>query len=297
MDSFGNPVQGAIISAGTWRGHRNRLHLEAKSDAEGNFTVADAPADEVKFDVRKEGYMMVEDLPMSPSGEKYSVTLQAPLKIVGSVRDAETGKPLEKFSLIEGSGYEDGRAPEWMGATAKTISDGRYSVTIVQERFPRLVRVEADGYMPAESRVFRPYDPDKGEITYDFKLRKAAPMTGIVLGLDGKPLAGADVYLATNEMAITDRKVTYFGQTNRKMTFYVNNTTTKTDHDGRFKFAPEPEPFCLVVVHERGVAMLTEEEFKSSEPISIEEWSNQNQTLRIVRKPANGQTGCPNQFP
>lgn len=61
--------------------------------------------------------------------------------------------------------------------------------------------------MPGESRIFRPYAPDKGEITYDFKLTKAAPLTGIVLGLDDKPLANADVYLATQRMNINKRKV------------------------------------------------------------------------------------------
>ena len=297
VDRDGKPLKGVSIYARSWRGHSNRLHLEAKSDADGNFSLADAPADEVQFDFSKEGYMHVDNFLMSPSGGKYSVTMKSPLKIIGSVVDAETGKPLEKFSLIEGVGYDDGRAPEWEGATAKTIFDGRYEITIVQEGFPSLVRVEAEGYMPAESRVFRPYHPDKDEITYDFKLRKAVPLSGTVLGLDGKPLANADVYLATNQMTINNRKVIYFGQTDHKISFYVNNFTTKTDGEGRFKFAPEGEPFCLVVVHEHGVAMITEEKFKSSVPLSIQAWTNQNQTLQIVRRPANGQTGIPYQFP
>lgn len=298
VDSDGKPVNGVNVSAWSWRGHSKRLHLEAKSDADGAFSLADAPVDEVQFGFRKEGYMGVDNFSMSPSGGKYSVTMKSPLKIIGSVVDAETGKPLEKFSLIEGIGYDDGRAPEWEGASAKTISNGRYEITIRQEGFSRLVRVEAEGYMPAESRVFRPYNPDKGEITYDFKLRKAAPMTGLVLGLDGKPLADADVYLATSEMTISNRKVDYLGQTDRKVSFYVNNSTTKTDGEGHFKFAPEVEPFCLVVVHEHGVAMMTEEEFKSSAFLSVMPWAEENQTLRINRRPASGQAvDFPNKSP
>ena len=296
-DDDGKPVKGASISARSGGGGSNRLRLEAKSGTDGSFTIADAPGDEVRFYFRKDGYMMVDNFPMSSSGESYSVTMKAPLRIVGSVVDAKTGIPLEKYSLIEGVGYDDGRAPEWEGASAKTIFNGRYEITIAQEGFSRLVRVEAEGYMPAESRVFRPYDPDKGEITYDFRLHKAAPLTGTVLGLDGKPLAGADVYLATNQMTIDNRKVSYYGNTNRKTSFYVNNCTAKTDGEGRFKFAPEVEPFCLVVVHEQGVAMITEEGFKSSVPLSIQEWTNQNQTLQIIRRPVNGQTGLPYQFP
>jgi beta-lactamase regulating signal transducer with metallopeptidase domain/uncharacterized GH25 family protein len=297
VEDVGKPVEGASISARSWRGESNRLHLEAKSASDGSFRIADAPGDEVRFDFHKNGYMMVNNFAMSSSGQSYSVTMKAPLKIVGSVVDAETGKPLEKFSLIEGVGYDDGRAPEWEGASAKTIFNGRYEISIEQEGFSRLVRVEADGYMPAESRDFQPYNPDKGRITYDFKLHKAAPLTGTVLGLDGKPLANADIYLATNQITIANRKVGNIGMTDHKVSFYVNNCTAKTDGEGGFKFAPEVEPFCLVVVHEQGVAMITEKVFKSSVPLSIQEWTNQNQTLQIIRRPVNGQAGLPYQFP
>jgi hypothetical protein len=117
-------------------------------------------------------------------------------------------------------------------------------------------------------------------MTYDFKLSKAAPLTGTVLGLDGKPLADAKVYLATQQMTITNRKETYHG----------HNRTVKTDAVGRFKFSAEVEPFCLVVVHDQGVAMITEKEFISSVPLSIQPWTNKNQTLQIIRRPAPGQS-------
>jgi hypothetical protein len=61
--------------------------------------------------------------------------------------------------------------------------------------------------------------------------------------------------------------------------------------DGELRWnPPEIEPFCLVVVHEDGIAMLTEEQFESGDKISIEEWNVGNETLQIVRKPAKGQS-------
>jgi beta-lactamase regulating signal transducer with metallopeptidase domain/uncharacterized GH25 family protein len=279
IDENGKPVKGASVSARRWREKDNRLHLETKSDAEGNFRLSDVPVDDVEYDIGKDGYLMLEHFPMSPGHDKYSVTLKAPLKIIGSVVDAETGKPIEKFSFIEGFEYGDGRAPDWQRYKTKKISNGKYEMTIIQERFSYRVRIEADGYMPGESRPFQAYAPDKGTVTFDFKLRKAPPLAGTVVGLDGKPLAGANVYLATQLMNLTDRKV----MNDR------DHRIAKTDEAGRFTFAAEVEPYCLVVVHEQGIAMLTEKDFGSSQPISLEPWTNENQTLQIVRRPAPGQ--------
>jgi hypothetical protein len=116
-------------------------------------------------------------------------------------------------------------------------------------------------------------------VTYDFKLKKAEPLTGTLHDLDDRPLAGADVYLATGRMNITDREVSSAEGARH----------VKTDREGRFKFPAEVEPFCIVAVHEQGIAMTTEKEFKSAEPLAIEEWTDANSTLQIIRRPAKGQ--------
>jgi uncharacterized GH25 family protein len=279
VDMNGKAIKGATVSARSWRGHDNRVRLGSKSDAEGNFRLADVPLDDVQYDISKEGYMLVEHFVMSPSQNDYVVKMKSPLRVVGSVSDAESGKPLTRFSMTEGIDYDDGRGPEWMQHTTKKILDGRYEIKITQEGFSYRIRVEADGYMPGESRAFRAYDPDQGEVTHDFKLKKAAPLSGVVHDLDDVPLACADVYLATGQLGIEDREVSYPGTARH----------VKTDGEGRFKFPPEVEPFCLVAVHEQGVAMITEKEFKPSEPLALEEWADANSTLQISRRPARGQ--------
>ena len=223
--------------------------------------------------------MVVENLSLSPSPDEYSVVMKSPLRITGSVVDAETKKPLAKFTMMRGTDYDDGRAPQWMRYDQKTITNGEYETTIVQENFLYRIRVEAEGYLPGESRIFRAYDPDKGEVTYDFKLNKAAPLTGTVVGLDGEPLADAEVYLATQPIYINNRKINSDGE----------SLSSKTDEAGRFEFPPEIEPFCLVAVHEQGVGIINEKEFKSSPHISIGPWTAKNERLQIIRRPAPGQ--------
>jgi hypothetical protein len=277
VDENGKPIKGVSVYARSWREVSNRLHLEGQTDAEGRFRLADAPADEVQYDLGKQGYMSIDSFPMSPSREEYTATIKAPLRIVGSVVDADSGQPLEKFSLTIGTDYDDGRAPYWMRHSNKTITDGRYETKITQEDFVWRLRVEAEGYLPVVSRVFRPYAPDKGKVTYDFKLSKADLLIGSVFGLGGDPLADADVYLATQRMNIANRKVSWTEQ-----------PPVKTDPAGRFKFPAEVEPFCIVVVHPQGIAMLTEKEFEGTTQISIQPWTPENHTLQIIRRPAKG---------
>ena len=104
-------------------------------------------------------------------------------------------------------------------------------------------------------------------------------MSGTVLNLKGEPLAGADVYLAINRVNIDDRKVIY----------HDGSLATKTDKAGRFTFPAEVEPFCLVAVHEDGIAMVTEKGFAESTELRIRPWTADNKQLQIIRRPAPGQ--------
>ena len=130
--------------------------------------------------------------------------------------------------------------------------------------------------MPAVSRIFKPYNPDKGRVTYDFKLTKADPLTGTVLDPDGEPLAGAEVYLATHPLKVKDRKVASFSLRNNRM--------ARTDSAGRFEFPPEVELFYLVVLHDQGYAMITEKEFADSPAVTIQPWTTENRTFRVQRR-------------
>ena len=84
-------------------------------------------------------------------------------------------------------------APEWERYNSKTVSNGRYQFEFASRVFAWRVRVEADGYMPAVSPVFRVDGAaQRHEQTYDFELQKAPPLTGMVRAPDGQPLAGAE---------------------------------------------------------------------------------------------------------
>jgi beta-lactamase regulating signal transducer with metallopeptidase domain/uncharacterized GH25 family protein len=282
VDENGNPIEGVSISLDRSQQHNGRLNLSTVTNAKGEFRLADAPRDGVTYDFRKEGYMSVEDFEMSPAPkdaagrQTYLIKMKQPLRIVGSIVDAETGRPLSKCTVIWGWDRNNGPAPSWQRLThSKKITDGRYEWELTQEWLSSRLRVEADGYMPAVSRLFKPGDKDKGRVTYDFKLKKSPPMSGTVLGLDGKPLVGAEVFLATEMMLVNDRKAASHSVRQNRM--------VRTDAAGKFQFPPEVEPFNLVVLHDNGRAVVTEKEFAKSPTVRIEPWTADNSTFRAER--------------
>lgn len=281
VDEEGKAIPGATIAANQWRGRRGQLPLQTESAADGTFTIVDAPDDKVEYSVYKDGYLTSEQLDMLPMQDEYEVTLRWLVQVVGSVVDADTGKPLEKFSVMQGIDYDDGRAPHWMIHDKKLYSNAKYVSGIRQSTFKYRVRVEADGYMPDESRLIKPYDPDKGQIKIDFKLRKAANLTGTVETATKQPLANAEVYMVRGRMNINDRNVIYVDQ---------GDPTAKTDAAGRFEFPPELEDYCVIVVHEQGLGMVTQKQFIANSKITIEPWDYYRSQLQIIPRPAQGES-------
>ena len=155
LDESGKPVEGVSIIERRWRGQQNRLGLGMKSKADGSFEIADVPADEIIYDFSKDGYMNVENFAMTPGGEDYTVLLKPPLTISGVVVDAETDKPIDRFVLVKGIDYGDGRAPDWLRYDTTQVAGGKYETVFDQEGFLWRLRVEAEGYLPSESRTFR----------------------------------------------------------------------------------------------------------------------------------------------
>jgi len=286
VDQSGKPIEGVSVSVGRWQQQNSRLRLSTTTNAKGEFRLADAPRDGVTYDFCKDGYMSVENFEMSPAPkgavgrETYLIKMKQPLQVVGSIVDADTNKPLTKCMLIWGWDENDGRPPSWQRLCfSKRITDGRYDWVLSQEWLSSRFRVEADGYMPAVSRLFKPGDTDKRRVTYDFKLKKAPPMSGTVLGLDGKPLAGAEVFLATDMIMVNNRKAS---SNSLRM-----NRMVHTDAAGKFQFPPEVEPFYLVVLHDKGRVMVTEEEFAKTPAVRVEPWTDENRTFRAERSPVN----------
>jgi hypothetical protein len=144
----------------------------------------------------------------------------------------------------------------------------------------RRLRVEADGYMPAVSRVIH---DDENDPVINFVLRKAAGISGIVRRPDAAPLAGADVVLVSPSQPAF--------LTNGQPPTGNDHRIVKTSGDGRFAFPPQEPPFTIVVLHDRGFAERTIRDASTPLPsdLTVRPWGRIEGTFRIGRRPGAGQ--------
>jgi len=276
-DQAGKPIERVTVFAEQWRQSRRRLHLEAVTDAEGNFRITDAPADEVIFDIGGRDHMVLEGFAMKPGKRRYHIMLRPALTVSGAVVDAQTGQPIDKFTMTYGIDPDDGRAPGWQNHAARKSTNGRYERTFRQKTRTYRIRIDAEGYRSAVSRRIRPEEISQNHIVCDFTLDKAAAATGTVLSPDGTPLAGADVVIATHFLRIVNGKVVPRPP--------EQNLTLHTDANGVFRFEPPVSFYMIVVLSERGYAKVTPDEFAVSRTITVSPWGRIEGTLRIGARP------------
>ena len=183
----GKPVAGAFVAADTWRGHRS-IRFRVNTDQDGRFEWRSAPKDVVLYDIGQDGYMASRDVPLTASDREQTVILYPKLVITGRVTDAETGRPVPRFRVVQGRPIVGGNQINWSENEGVDV-DGRpiRRRSSTSRAAALYVRVEAPGYKPAESRAFR---PTEGRQTFDFALRRAAGLSGVVLLPDGKPGRG-----------------------------------------------------------------------------------------------------------
>jgi hypothetical protein len=279
VDKQGNAVAGATAVADQWRQVRT-LKWSMATDAEGRFLWNGAPAEAVKFDVYKRGYMSTRNVSLKASDAEHVITLLPPLRMKGKVVDAETGKPVEAFRAIHGIDFGQGAdRASWNRREEKKCSGGAYEIVQTEPYTGHYVRIEADGYTPAVSRLIA---SDEGDVAVDFELKRGQGISGVVRAGDGKPAAAATVVLATPSQGAYIR--------NGVQVDRGDCPTTATDAEGRFALPPQTGAWTLVVLHEAGYAAIGREAWEKSKDIQLVPWGRIEGKLMIGSKPGAGQT-------
>ncbi len=277
IDDRGRPVPGATVAASQWRGHQT-LDWRVETDAEGRFRWDDAPSDAVSLVVFKAGYDGMTRI-AEPTGQDLvlSIVPSRELRIRGTVTDAETGRPIETFTVVPGT--EIGGPTLWTVEFAKVRHGGRYEFSFSEMGTqPHRARIEAMGYLPAISPA---YPHNAGEKVFDVRLVKGEWVAGVVHGTDGRPLAGAEVVVATAPGLDIDGGKSYQR---------IYHPHLVTGPDGRFAFSPPDGPYRIVALHELGYAEATGERLAESREMVIEPWGRVEGTLRVAGQPRPNET-------
>ncbi len=278
VDSAGRPIGRATLSVQSWRGSRSLEH-DLTTDADGRFLWKDAPGDEVRVGVDANGYVRKRDVPVFP-GVQNQIVLASPTTVKGAVVDAETGRPISGFSLVHGV-VNVGKRVIWqrggpMDEQAKK-TPGWFEYTLRQQADQLIVRVEAEGYLPADSGLFA---QDGALRELQFSLTKADPIRGILLNHDGSPARQGFVYLVPSgddfELRNHDMPEQW-----RKRRIHA-----KVSPAGFFELPPQKTDWMLLALSDAGYAVVHQRDLANDNTLHLQPWVRVTGIVKIGTKPA-----------
>lgn len=287
VNAAGKPIPNAYVTLRQWKGSQsiesthNPNHpkvpdtgIPRRTNQEGFWEWANAPSDPVKLTVSAAGFG-VSELEMSGGDSLRTVKLKSVHQITGRVTDAVTGKPIAEFTVIPIDVFrKDFLSAERGNAVAG--KDGKLAFTADRTDIPLRLRVEAVGYRVHDGPEFRVGDDTS--LSQNFRLQPSLPRTGLVLDATGKPVANAEVLLATptQEARLSN------GWGNQKAT---------TDAVGRFQFPDPGERWAIVVRSNAGVAFA---DFSANEhdagKLRLQPWASVRGRFSDGGKPVSGTT-------
>jgi len=257
VDKDGKPMPRVAISTVFDNKFPDALMLEYQStierdkdrhmttDADGRWEKLWLSQDELHFSISKSGYARI-DRKVMPGAPECVVTLtEGGWRVSGRVLDGETKSPITKFRVVEGSAYGSSEGQVmWRGGRPVENPQGQYQVAWNDSgNSRRILRIEANGYYPSEALRIQ---HDKQQVTFDVALSKGPAISGVVHSPDGKPLADAEVGIATPTRLLYLR--------NGCMARDQMSLSVQTDAQGRFELPPQREPYILIVLHDLGFA-------------------------------------------
>jgi uncharacterized GH25 family protein len=275
VDRKGKPLAGVLVAADTWRDHRSLCDLPEprRTNKEGVFVWNDAPADAIEFDILKAGFMDRRNVSLTPQDKPHVVTFARPLAITGSVVDSKSGKPIDRFQVVPGTGWQADDAPSWDPEDAQSFKSGKYDFSQDYPRERHYLRFDAVGYESFASRAFQ---SDEESVVYDVELKPTKPLAGIVFLPDGNRAQDAQVLInmAGHHVSIRNGRL----DDARDVTFVT------TDVRGRFSLPTPTEDYCLIFLHEKGIATATPDQV-GKEPIKLRPWATISGTITLDGKP------------
>jgi len=270
VDAAGNPVEGVYIIPEVYKGLRYilRPNLPAtewgiKTDEQGRAAWSSAPPDAVEYAFSKDGYARLSDVALVADGQECVVTLIRPVTVRGTVVDKNTAQPVGTFRVVPVLNWLSGSTPFITRQRAFEAHDGKFEWKVSRTDTGHHVRIEADGYLPVVSDMFRVADAESRE--YRFELEPSPNIRGVVTTPDGEPVAGAKVCLS-NPMQ-------HLYALNGKLSRPDDAYQVQTGADGAFSFPPETLSTVIAVFHDAGFAQVTPEQLSAAPQVVLKPWA------------------------
>jgi protocatechuate 3,4-dioxygenase beta subunit len=299
LDEGGHPVPKATVYFQQWRGGFDYFEFDnapRQADVDGLWEWKEAPPEEVLANIGRPNGMTLSNRPLSPRKEEYVFRVPKALVISGKVVDAETHQPIKGFRLTSGYLWM-GQQVVWDQNNNAAPTGSTYEIRKNDETGANLVRVEADGYMPAVSREIK---SDEAKVTIDFELLKGKTVALTVLTPDGAPAVrakvaipgpGEHVMISGSQMqeqggdgpleGLIVGLVRQFRRAGRVGWAAVH----ETDKDGKFRAEAKNSNCWIVVTHPSGFAELTGMPNANPRIIKLKPWARIEGTYQVARRP------------
>jgi uncharacterized GH25 family protein len=275
LDKEGRPLAKSRIFFQRWRGRIEYFEFDKVNqyaDKNGVWEWNEAPLDEVKADICPPNGMQLEEQSLVPRAEEYVFRPPSALVIAGKVTDAKTKEPVKSFVLVPG--YRNGPSQVfWNRRDSFVGKDGQYKIER-NRGTAHVIRVEADGYRPAESEDIKGEDEN---VVLDFELEHAANLAGEVVTPDGKPAAHAKLAIGAPNSQIYIRN----GNIDSSSTFAAQ---MQADEAGKFQFPAQDAAFTLVVTDAAGYAIVPSDADWKEDVIKLQPWARVEGTFLIGKK-------------
>jgi hypothetical protein len=205
--------------------------------------------------------------------EEYVFRVPPPLVISGRVIDAETKQSIKQFRVVKKYRFGKGQNTQG-GGDSFPARDGQFRMRETLEQFAHVVRIEADGYLPVESRDIK---SDEGTVSIDFALSRSIDLFASVFTADGSPAAEAKVAfgVAGETILLINGDI----QDDK-----ASHSRWITDSTGQFHFPPLVDEFWLMVTHPSGFARLKCAPKSMLKSIRLTPWARVEGTYRVGRK-------------
>lgn len=291
VDKDGRAIEGVRVDCSFWilGSSRRFLDLSAVTDHQGYFAVKDIPVvGNVSFIFVKKGSGLkttLKQMPQDLSVPDTVVMYPRPV-IAGRVVDDETGEPVQSFTLIDGLKNSSVKKIWWSRYYKQQVqsADGTFRHTwsgfVITEPFNGrvYVKIEAKGYLPAASggvMLQEPHEP------FEIRLEPAEPISGVVVDGAGGPVQKGQVgWVGPEHIAyITNGRFENAGIVGQV------EQIVDTDSQGRFELGPTKDEGLIVVVGEKGYALVERKDLKLSGKIELTRWAKIVGTIALAERP------------
>jgi hypothetical protein len=278
VDVAGKPVA-ALVRVQRWRGSLALTPI-LDTNGQGEFAWEEAPADAVEAEVSATG--MATAHVILQAGKANRVVMLPPTLVTGKVLDAVTGAPVPAFVVRLGHGTADGEVHFDSGPEAGAAGrDGAFAVSFADGDAKKQVRVEAPGYLPAESGLI---PPDGATHKVELALKSVRAAAGQVLGVDGKPAAGVKLYQL---FEVKSGVFNVIDGMPPDETDLPGTKTATTGADGRFTLAGGGA-YVLFAQSAEGYLLAGQAAVEKGEPLRMEKFARVEGTLMHGTKPVPG---------